>query len=63
VIPPGGVIPLHHHGGTQVAYIRSGEVDRRAALGAPPCGQSRQEKIVIFLSTLLKHGAPPSTPG
>jgi quercetin dioxygenase-like cupin family protein len=22
-----------------------------------------KEKIVIFLSTLLKHGAPPSTPG
>jgi quercetin dioxygenase-like cupin family protein len=34
-IPAGGIIALHHHQGTQVAYIQS---------------------------TLLKTGAPPSTP-
>jgi len=101
-IPPGGVIPLHHHEGTQVAYIRSGVLTYHVKTGSVkvrrgdaddhprvvkritaghtgkihPGGwiveqpsthhsaaNNGKQKIVIFLGTLLKHGAPPSTPG
>jgi quercetin dioxygenase-like cupin family protein len=102
VIPPGGVIPLHHHEGTQVAYVRSGVLTYHVKTGSvkvrrgdaddhprvvkkitaghtgrihpgewiveQPTTHHRaanhgKDKIVVFLSTLLKHGAPPSTPG
>lgn len=101
-IPPGGVIPLHHHEGTQIAYVNSGiltyhvktgsvKVRRGAADDHPrlvkkitaghtgtiragewiveqPTTHHRaanhgKQRIVIFLGTLLRHGAPPSTPG
>jgi len=101
-IPPGGVIPLHHHEGTQIAYIRSGVLTYHVETGSvrvrrgdadehprvvkritaghtgrihagdwiveQPTTHHRAanrgtKKIVIFLGTLLKHGAPPSTPG
>jgi quercetin dioxygenase-like cupin family protein len=99
-IPVGGTIALHHHEGTQVAYIQSGvltytvqsgsvtvmsgpaddpKVVRRISggrTGKISAGQWIVEqpstihqaandgsaKIVIYLSTLLKTGAPPSTP-
>jgi quercetin dioxygenase-like cupin family protein len=102
VIPPGGRIPLHHHEGTQVAYIDSGVLTyhvktgsvtvRRGAADEHPrvvkkikAGQTGRihagdwiveqphthhraanngkQRIVIYLGTLLRHGAPPSTPG
>jgi quercetin dioxygenase-like cupin family protein len=101
VIPAGASLALHHHLGTQVAYIQSGvlsytvqdgsvAVMRGPADGKPQlvrrikAGQTGKiragewiveqpsvihraanlgsAKIVIFLSTLLKTGAPPSTP-
>jgi quercetin dioxygenase-like cupin family protein len=101
-IPPGGVIPLHHHEGTQVAYIRSGVLTYHVKSGSVKvrrgdaddhprvvkritaghtgeihpgewiveqpsthhkAANNGKQKIVIFLGTLLKHGAPPSTPG
>lgn len=101
-IPPGGVIPLHHHEGTQIAYIRSGVLTYHVKTGSvkvrrgdadehprivkkitaghtgkihagewiveQPSTHHRaanegKQKIVIFLGTLLRHGAPPSTPG
>jgi quercetin dioxygenase-like cupin family protein len=99
-IPAGGTIALHHHEGTQVAYIQSGvltytvqsgsvtvmsgpadnpKVVRKIAdgqTGKITAGQwiveqpstihqaanNGSAKIVIYLSTLLKTGAPPSTP-
>jgi quercetin dioxygenase-like cupin family protein len=99
-IPPGGTIALHHHEGTQVAYIqsgvltysvRSGTVTVRTGTADNPtvvrkinAGQTGKitagqwiveqpstihqaankgsAKIVIYLSTLLRTGAPPSTP-
>ena len=99
-IPVGGEIALHHHEGTQVAYIQkgvltytvksgsvtvmSGPADsptlvRRIAAGQTgriAAGQWIVEQpatihqaankgkspIVIYLSTLLRTGAPPSTP-
>ena len=99
-IPPGGTIALHHHEGTQVAYIqsgvltysvRSGSVTVRSGTADNPtvvrkinAGQTGKitagqwiveqpstihqaankgsAKIVIYLSTLLRTGAPPSTP-
>src|SRR3954451_5827710 len=102
VIPPGGLIPLHHHEGSQVAYVRSGVLTYHVKTGSvkvrrgdadeharvikkitaghtgrvhpgqwlveQPWDHHRaanhgKDKIVIFLATLLKHGAPPSTPG
>jgi quercetin dioxygenase-like cupin family protein len=100
VIPPGGTIALHHHEGTQAAYIQSGVLSYTVKSGSVTVmsgpadnpsvvrkisggqtGQIRagqwiveqpstihqaanngQAKIVIYLSTLLKTGAPPSTP-
>ena len=99
-IPAGGKIALHHHKGTQVAYIqrgvltytvkrgsvtvRTGPADnprlvRRIAAGSSgriAAGQwiveqpgtihraanNGEEKIVIYLATLLRTGAPSSTP-
>jgi quercetin dioxygenase-like cupin family protein len=99
-IPAGGTIALHHHEGTQVAYIQSGvltytvksgsvtvmsgpadspKVVRKingGQTGKIQAGQWIVEqpstvhqaanngtaKIVIYLSTLLRTGAPPSTP-
>jgi quercetin dioxygenase-like cupin family protein len=99
-IPAGGTIALHHHQGTQVAYIQSGvltytvksggvtvftgpadnptEVRKINAgqTGKITAGQWIVEqpstihqaankgsaKIVIYLATLLKTGAPASTP-
>lgn len=102
VIPPGGKIPLHHHEGTQVAYIQSGVLTYHVKAGsvtvrrgnadehprvvhrikAGHTGQIHpgewiveqpsthhaaanhgKQKIVIYLGTLLRTGAPPSTPG
>ena len=100
MIPVGGEIALHHHEGTQVAYVQKGEltytvksgsvtvmssladnptVVRRIAggqTGRIEAGQWIVEQpstihqaankgkspIVIYLSTLLRTGAPPSTP-
>jgi quercetin dioxygenase-like cupin family protein len=99
-IPVDGTIALHHHEGTQVAYIQSGvltysvksgsvkvmsgpaddtKVVRKIGAGQTgkiAAGQWIVEqpstihqaanlgktKIVIYLSTLLRTGAPPSTP-
>jgi quercetin dioxygenase-like cupin family protein len=99
-IPAGGTIALHHHEGTQVAYIqsgvltytvKSGEVTVMSGPADDPTiirkisgGQTGKiragqwiveqpstvhqaanngsAKIVIYLSTLLRTGAPPSTP-
>ena len=100
-IPPDGEIPLHHHEGTQVAYIDEGtltytveEGSVEVMEGAPgedakpkrsieagetgsvDSGQwiveqpetvhraanEGEEAIVIYLSTLLRKGAPPATP-
>jgi quercetin dioxygenase-like cupin family protein len=102
VIPAGAQLALHHHQGTQVAYVDSGtltytvesggvEVRKGPADGDPKlvrkidAGQTGKikagqwiveqptthhsaanrtdKKIVIYLSTLLEKGAPPSTPG
>jgi quercetin dioxygenase-like cupin family protein len=100
VIPPRGAIALHHHEGTQVAFIQSGVLTytvrdgsvtvmrgpaaepqvvrqiRAGQTGRITAGQwiveqpstihqaanGGRAKIVIYLSTLLKKGAPPSTP-
>jgi quercetin dioxygenase-like cupin family protein len=99
-IPAGGKIALHHHQGTQVAYIQSGVLTYTVKSGGVRVmtgpadhptvvrkingGQtgrinagewiveqpstihqatnSGKTKIVIYLATLLKAGAPPSTP-
>jgi quercetin dioxygenase-like cupin family protein len=99
-IPAGGSIALHHHEGTQVAYIQSGVLTYSVKSGAVTvmtgtadnstvvrkinAGQTGKitagqwiveqpstihqaankgsAKIVIYLSTLLRTGAPPSTP-
>ena len=99
-IPVGGTIALHHHEGTQVAYIQSGVLtysvksgsvtvmsgpgDNPAVVRQIKGGQTAKiragqwiveqpstihqaanhgsAKIVIYLSTLLRTGAPPSTP-
>jgi quercetin dioxygenase-like cupin family protein len=99
-IPAGGTIALHHHEGTQVAYIQAGVLTytvkhgsvtvmtgpadnarlvRRIAAGSTgriAAGQwiveqpgtihraanKGKSKVVIYLSTLLRTGAPPSTP-
>jgi quercetin dioxygenase-like cupin family protein len=99
-IPAGGTIALHHHQGTQVAYVQAGvltytvqdgsvtvlrgpaddaTVVRRITAGSTgriATGQwiveqpgtihraanKGKTKIVIYLATLLKTGAPPSTP-
>jgi|SRR5215218_9996612 len=102
VIPPGGKIPLHHHEGTQVAYVSSGVLTyhvktgdvkvRRGAADEHPhvvktikaghtgtiragewiveqphthhrAANHGRDRIVIYLGTLLRDGAPPSTPG
>jgi quercetin dioxygenase-like cupin family protein len=100
VIPAGGTIALHHHEGTQIAFIQSGVLTYTVRDGAVTvmsgpaddpqvvrkikAGQTGKisggqwiveqpstihqatnqgnAKIVIYLSTLLKTGAPPSTP-
>jgi quercetin dioxygenase-like cupin family protein len=99
-IPAGGTIALHHHQGTQVAYIQagtltytvrsgsvtvmSGPADNPAVVRKISGGQTGKvrsgqwiveqpstihqaannggAKVVIYLSTLLRTGAPPSTP-
>ncbi len=99
-IPAGGTIALHHHEGTQVAYIQSGiltytvrkgsvtvmtgPADNARIVRRIPAGRTGRvaagqwiveqpstihkaanrgrSKIVIYLATLLKTGAPPSTP-
>jgi quercetin dioxygenase-like cupin family protein len=99
-IPVGGKIALHHHKGTQVAYIQSGVLtytvksggvtvmtgpaDHPTVVRKINAGQTGRinagewiveqpstvhqaankgkTKIVIYLATLLKAGAPPSTP-
>jgi quercetin dioxygenase-like cupin family protein len=102
VIPPGAQLALHHHEGTQVAFIQSGvltytvesgsvKVMKGAAdqnpkvvrtISGGKTGKIRAgewiveqpsahhsaanngpKRIVIYLATLLKEGAPPSTPG
>jgi quercetin dioxygenase-like cupin family protein len=74
-IPVGGKIALHHHQGTQVAYIQAG-VLTGGETGRINAGEwiveqpstihqaanKGKAKIVIYLATLLKAGAPPSTP-
>ena len=100
VIPPGGTIALHHHEGTQVAYVQSGVLTYTVKSGSVtvrtgpadsprvvrriPAGRTGhvaagqwiveqpstihkaankgRDRIVIYLATLLKTGAPPSTP-
>jgi mannose-6-phosphate isomerase-like protein (cupin superfamily) len=100
VIPPRGAIALHHHEGTQIAFIQSGVLTytvrdgvvtvmrgpaddpqivrqiRAGQTGKIAAGQwiveqpstihqatnQGKARIVIYLSTLLKSGAPPSTP-
>lgn len=101
-VPAGAELALHHHEGTQIAYIDRGtltytvvegtvEVRKGPADGDPKlvrkikAGQTGaikagqwiveqptdhhmaanrgDKKIVIYLSTLLEKGAPPSTPG
>jgi quercetin dioxygenase-like cupin family protein len=99
-IPAGGTIALHHHEGTQVAYIQAGVLTYTVKSGSVAVmsgpsdnptvvrkingGQTAKiragqwiveqpstvhqaanngsAKIVIYLSTLLRTGAPPSTP-
>jgi quercetin dioxygenase-like cupin family protein len=99
-IPVGGRIALHHHQGTQVAYIqsgvltyavksggvtvRSGPADNPTVVRKIDGGQTGtisagqwiveqpstihraanrgKAKIVIYLATLLRTGAPSSTP-
>jgi quercetin dioxygenase-like cupin family protein len=99
-IPVNGTIALHHHQGTQVAYIQSGVLTYKVKSGSVTVftgpadhptvvrkingGQTGRinpgewiveqpstihqaandgkTKIVIYLATLLKTGAPPSTP-
>jgi quercetin dioxygenase-like cupin family protein len=99
-IPVGGKIALHHHPGTQVAYIQSGVLAYTVKSGGVTVmtgpadhptvvrkingGQTGRinagewiveqpstihqaankgkTKIVIYLATLLRAGAPPSTP-
>jgi quercetin dioxygenase-like cupin family protein len=99
-IPVGGQIALHHHKGTQAAFIQSGTLtytvksgsvtvmkgpaDRATVLRKIKSGQTGKigagqwiveqpstihraankgsSKVVIFLVTLLRSGAPPSTP-
>jgi quercetin dioxygenase-like cupin family protein len=99
-IPVNGTIALHHHEGTQVAYIQSGvltysvksggvtvysgpadhpTVERKIAAGQTGqisagdwiveqpstihrAANNGKTKIVIYLATLLKTGAPASTP-
>jgi quercetin dioxygenase-like cupin family protein len=99
-IPAGGTIALHHHEGTQVAYIQSGVLTYTVRSGSVTVmsgpadnptivrkisgGQTGKiragqwiveqpstvhqaanngsARIVIYLSTLLRTGAPPSTP-
>ncbi len=102
VIQPGAELALHHHQGTQIAYVKTGVLSytvhtgqvrvRRGLADQSPqvvrtiaAGQTGKIKagewiveqpsthhsaanhgkdvIVIFLATLLKRGAPPSTPG
>ena len=102
IIPPGGKIALHHHEGTQAAYIASGVLSYHVHTGhvrvrtgladqhptivrTISAGQTGtikpgqwiveqpndhhsaanhgNKRIVIYLSTLLRHGAPPATPG
>jgi quercetin dioxygenase-like cupin family protein len=102
VIPPGAKIPLHHHEGTQDAYVQRGRLTYHVRSGAVKVRRGSPEdhpvvvrkiraghtgkinagewiveqpndhhsaanngkkKIVIYLATLLKDGAPPSTPG
>src|SRR5215208_313710 len=81
-IPAGGTIALHHHEGTQVAYIqsgvltysvKSGEVTVMSGPADDPtvvrkisggkAGKIRPGQwIVEQPSTVLRTGAPPSTP-
>jgi len=99
-IPAGGTIALHHHEGTQIAYIQSGVLSYTVKEGSvtvmtgtadnpvvvrkinggqtgkiragqwiveqpstvQQAANNGSAKIVIYLSTLLKTGAPPSTP-
>jgi quercetin dioxygenase-like cupin family protein len=99
-IPVGGQIALHHHEGTQIAFIQKGvltyTVQSRSVtvmsgpadaakvvrkIGAGKTGRitagqwiveqpstihqaanNGSKPIVIYLSTLLRTGAPPSTP-
>jgi quercetin dioxygenase-like cupin family protein len=101
VIQPGGTIDLHHHEGTQVAFIHGGKLTYSVADGevkihegdfeggAQVVGEIRagetgkvragqwiveqpsdhhsaankgDKRVVIYLATLLKSGAPPSSP-
>jgi quercetin dioxygenase-like cupin family protein len=99
-IPVGGTIALHHHEGTQVAYIQSGVLTYTVRSGSVTvmsgpaddpavvrkisggetgkirpgqwiveqpstvhqAANNGDARIVIYLSTLLRTGAPPSTP-
>jgi quercetin dioxygenase-like cupin family protein len=99
-IPVGGRIALHHHEGTQAAFIKSGSLTYTVKSGSVAVmegpadeatvvrkiegGQTGRitagqwiieqpstihraankgsSKVVIFLATLLRSGAPPSTP-
>ena len=100
-IKPGGTIDLHHHQGTQVAYIHRGKLtysveqgevkiregafeDGAQVVGEIKAGETGKVRsgqwiieqpstfhqaanngkktIVIYLATLLKTGAPPSSP-
>jgi quercetin dioxygenase-like cupin family protein len=101
VVPPGAVLALHHHLGTQIARIQSGALTYAVERGAVVVrrGESDQDPqvvrtigagqtghiaagqwiveqpsaihratnkgttaVVIYIATLLKKGAPPSTP-
>jgi len=102
VVPGGAELALHHHEGTQIAFIDRGTLTYTVVEGSvevrkgPADGDSKlvrkikagetgkiktgqwiveqrsdhhmaanrgDQKIVIYLSTLLDQGAPPSTPG
>lgn len=102
VIQPGAELALHHHRGTQIAFIKEGVLTytvhtggvkvRRGLADENPvvvktisAGETGKIKagqwiveqpsthhsaanrgkraIVIYLATLLRRGAPPSTPG
>ena len=102
VVRPGAKLPLHHHPGTQIAYIERGvltytveegqtvvkkgpaddnpEVVNRIRPGETARIRAGQwvveqpsshhhaanrgdERIVLYLTTLFRRGAPPSLPG
>ena len=74
-VPAGAAIALHHHLGTQIARIASGTLTYSVRDGGVKIRSGQwiveqpqtihqaenrgDSKVVIYLATLLKHGAPP----